>query len=145
MNLSSLDQIGLLLDAPSNLCLVVGDVTPTIACTIGAQKKLRVDTLLANQERLRRLPLWAASGLEIGGYFLMTLHRPVNVDKPAGFRAARDGDRGHQRSKSAPTRPHSSPRSTSCSLVNGSTIHPRALGRLHRRAHHRWLDPLLSR
>jgi UDP-N-acetylglucosamine 2-epimerase (non-hydrolysing) len=44
-----------------------------------------IDTLLANLERLRPPPFWADAGLEPGGYFVMTLHRPANVDDPAGF------------------------------------------------------------
>ncbi|MBS0307092.1 MAG: UDP-N-acetylglucosamine 2-epimerase (non-hydrolyzing) [Proteobacteria bacterium] len=135
----------LLLDAPSALCLVVGDVTSTMACAIAAQKlhvpvahveggirsgdwtmpeeinrlvtdaitnwffttsevanaNLRragvraeqiffvgntmIDTLLAHLDRLRAPPFWAEAGLEPGGYFVMTLHRPGNVDDAAGF------------------------------------------------------------
>jgi UDP-N-acetylglucosamine 2-epimerase (non-hydrolysing) len=135
----------LLLDARSDLCLVVGDVTSTMACAIAAQKlkvpvahveagirsgdwsmpeeinrlvtdsitnwffttsevanrNLRasgardeqiffvgntmIDTLLANLERLRPPPFWAEAGLQSGGYFVMTLHRPANVDDAAGF------------------------------------------------------------
>lgn len=135
----------LLLDARSDLCLVVGDVTSTMACAIAAQKlrvpvahveagirsgdwtmpeeinrlitdsitnwffttsefanrNLRqsgareeqihfvgntmIDTLLANLERLRPPPFWAEAGLQAGCYFVMTLHRPANVDDPSGF------------------------------------------------------------
>jgi UDP-N-acetylglucosamine 2-epimerase (non-hydrolysing) len=135
----------LLLEAPSDLCLVVGDVTSTMACAIAAQKlhvrvahveagirsgdwtmpeeinrlvtdaitnwffttsevangNLRtagvgderiffvgntmIDTLLANLPRLRPPPFWADCGLQQGGYFVMTLHRPANVDDPAAF------------------------------------------------------------
>jgi len=135
----------LLLDARSQACLVVGDVTSTMACAIAAQKlgvpvahveagirsgdwgmpeeinrlvtdaitnwffttsevanrNLRnsgvrdesiffvgntmIDTLLANLERLRPPPFWSSAGLEPGGYFVMTLHRPANVDDPGGF------------------------------------------------------------
>jgi UDP-N-acetylglucosamine 2-epimerase (non-hydrolysing) len=135
----------LLLDARSDCCLVVGDVTSTMACAIAAQKlhvpvahveagirsgdwsmpeeinrlvtdsisnwyfttsevanaNLRragareeqihfvgntmIDTLLANLDRLRPPPFWAEAGLQPGGYFVMTLHRPANVDDPAGF------------------------------------------------------------
>ncbi|MFO1266415.1 MAG: UDP-N-acetylglucosamine 2-epimerase (non-hydrolyzing) [Rubrivivax sp.] len=135
----------LLLDARSDLCLVVGDVTSTMACAIAAQKlkvpvahveggirsgdwgmpeeinrlvtdsitnwffttsevanrNLRasgareeqihfvgntmIDTLLANLERLRPPSFWGEAKLEPGGYFVMTLHRPANVDDPAGF------------------------------------------------------------
>lgn len=135
----------LLLDAPSQLCLVVGDVTSTMACAIAAQKlkipvahveagirsgdwgmpeeinrlvtdaitnwffttsavandNLRaagvgeeriffvgntmIDTLLANMPRLRPPTFWNDAGLQAGGYFVMTLHRPANVDDPTGF------------------------------------------------------------
>lgn len=135
----------LLLQAPSDLCLVVGDVTSTMACAIAAQKlrvpvahveaglrsgdwtmpeeinrlvtdaisnlyfttseianhNLRaagareeqihfvgntmIDTLLANLERLRPPPFWGTAGLQPGKYFVMTLHRPANVDDAAGF------------------------------------------------------------
>jgi len=135
----------LLLDAPSQLCLVVGDVTSTMACAIAAQKlrvpvahveggirsgdwtmpeeinrrvtdsitnwffttsevanaNLRnsgasdeqiffvgntmIDTLLANLERLRAPTFWDEAGLQAGRYFVMTLHRPANVDTADGF------------------------------------------------------------
>lgn len=135
----------LLLEAPSRLCLVVGDVTSTMACAIAAQKlgvpvahveagirsgdwsmpeeinrmvtdaitnwffttsevanaNLRragvpddriffvgntmIDTLLANLERLRPPPLWDELGLVAGGYFVLTLHRPANVDAGNSF------------------------------------------------------------
>ena len=135
----------LLLDSRSSLCLVVGDVTSTMACAIAAQKlgvpvahveagirsgdwampeeinrmvtdsitnwffttsevannNLRrtgvpderiffvgntmIDTLLANLDRLRPPAFWADAGLQPGGYFVMTLHRPGNVDDLRGF------------------------------------------------------------
>ena len=135
----------LLLDARSDLCLVVGDVTSTMACAITAQKlcvpvahveagirsgdwtmpeeinrlvtdsitnwffttsevangNLRsagipderiffvgntmIDTLLANLGRLRPPAFWAEQHLQPGRYFVMTLHRPANVDDPAAF------------------------------------------------------------
>ncbi|HHT9158225.1 MAG TPA: non-hydrolyzing UDP-N-acetylglucosamine 2-epimerase [Candidatus Brocadiaceae bacterium] len=130
----------LLLEQRSNLCLVVGDVTSTMACSIAAQKlcipvahveagirsgdwtmpeeinrmvtdaitnyffttsesanrNLRragvpeesiffvgntmIDTLLANMERLKPPAFWDEFGLENGRYFVLTLHRPANVD-----------------------------------------------------------------
>ncbi|MBF0214576.1 MAG: UDP-N-acetylglucosamine 2-epimerase (non-hydrolyzing) [Magnetococcales bacterium] len=130
----------ILLDRPSVLCVVVGDVTSTMACAIAAQKlcipvahveggirsgdwsmpeeinrmvtdaitnhffttsrvandNLRrlgvmesrihfvgntmIDTLLANLNRLRPPEFWEPMGLTPGGYFLLTLHRPSNVD-----------------------------------------------------------------
>ena len=135
----------LLLKSPCQLCLVVGDVTSTMACAITAQKlqvpvahveagirsgdwtmpeeinrlvtdaitnwffttsevanaNLRragvgderiffvgntmIDTLLANMDRLQPPALWQEAGLKPGGYFVMTLHRPANVDDVAGF------------------------------------------------------------
>jgi len=130
----------LLLEHRSDLCLVVGDVTSTMACSIAAQKlcvpvahveggirsgdwtmpeeinrmvtdaitnyffttsevasqNLRrsgvadewiffvgntmIDTLLANMDRLRPPSFWPKLGLQAGQYFVVTLHRPSNVD-----------------------------------------------------------------
>jgi UDP-N-acetylglucosamine 2-epimerase (non-hydrolysing) len=130
----------LLLKKRSDLCLVVGDVTSTMACSITAQKlcipvahveggirsgdwtmpeeinrmvtdaitnyffttseianqNLRrsgvsderiffvgntmIDTLLANMDRLRAPDFWSDSKLEAGQYFVVTHHRPANVD-----------------------------------------------------------------
>ncbi len=130
----------LLMERKPAVCLVVGDVTSTMACAIAAQKlwvkvahveagirsgdwtmpeeinrlvtdsitnhffttsevaneNLRragvddaaihfvgntmIDTLLANMDRLRPPPFWQELGLELGRYFVMTLHRPANVD-----------------------------------------------------------------
>lgn len=135
----------LLLEQRSDLCLVVGDVTSTMACAIAAQKlgvpvahveagirsgdwsmpeeinrlltdaitdwffttseaaneNLRksgvaderihfvgntmIDTLLANMDRLQAPPFWNELALERGGYFVVTLHRPANVDAADGF------------------------------------------------------------
>ena len=129
----------------SDLCLVVGDVTSTMACAIAAQKlgvqvahveagirsgdwsmpeeinrmvtdaitnhffttsevaneNLRragvgddrihfvgntmIDTLLAQRQRFRAPEFWGSAGLVPGGYLVMTLHRPANVDVPASF------------------------------------------------------------
>lgn len=136
----------LLLSAPSDLCVVVGDVTSTMACAIVAQKcgvrvahvegglrsgdwrmpeeinrlvtdaitnyffttsesagdhlrragvtsdriffvgNTMVDTLLAQLPRLQRPSFWDDLGLTPGGYFVLTLHRPSNVDDPGGLR-----------------------------------------------------------
>ncbi len=135
----------LLMKERSALCLVVGDVTSTMACAIAAQKlrvpvahveggirsgdwtmpeeinrlvtdaitnwffttsevanaNLRkagvaeeriffvgntmIDTLLTNLPNLRPPNFWAGAGLKPGGYFVMTLHRPANVDDLSGF------------------------------------------------------------
>ncbi|MBF0416767.1 MAG: UDP-N-acetylglucosamine 2-epimerase (non-hydrolyzing) [Magnetococcales bacterium] len=137
----------LLLEQPSVLCVVVGDVTSTMACAIAAQKlcipvahveggirsgdwsmpeeinrmvtdaitnhffttseraneNLRclgvtderiffvgntmIDTLLANLARLRPPAFWSEHALEPGGYLLLTLHRPANVDGAASLSA----------------------------------------------------------
>jgi UDP-N-acetylglucosamine 2-epimerase (non-hydrolysing) len=137
----------LLLKQRSDLCLVVGDVTSTMACAITAQKlcipvahveagirsgdwrmpeeinrmatdavtnyffttsdvanqNLRrsgvpderiffvgntmIDTLLAHMSRFRVPAFWETMSLVPGEYFVMTLHRPANVDTEAGFRA----------------------------------------------------------
>jgi UDP-N-acetylglucosamine 2-epimerase (non-hydrolysing) len=130
----------LLLQERAALCLVVGDVTSTMACAIAAQKlcvpvahveggirsgdwtmpeeinrmvtdaitnyffttsevanaNLRragvtddriffvgntmIDTLYANLERLRPPDFWESHALQPGGYVVLTLHRPSNVD-----------------------------------------------------------------
>jgi UDP-N-acetylglucosamine 2-epimerase (non-hydrolysing) len=130
----------LLVERRSDLCLVVGDVTSTMACAIAAQKlwvkvahveagirsgdwtmpeeinrmvtdsitnwffttsevaneNLRrtgvpessiffvgntmIDTLLANMPRFMKPAFWDELGLEAGKYFVVTLHRPANVD-----------------------------------------------------------------
>jgi UDP-N-acetylglucosamine 2-epimerase (non-hydrolysing) len=148
----------LLLEAPSALCLVVGDVTSTMACAIVSQKQripvahveggirsgdwtmpeeinrmvtdaitnwffttseyanenLRragveehrihfvgntmIDTLLANLERLRPPVFCNEFGLQPGCYFVLTLHRPANVDESHALArmlsAIVDGTRG---------------------------------------------------
>lgn len=148
----------LLLKQRSALCLVVGDVTSTMACAIAAQKlcipvahveggirsgdwtmpeeinrmvtdaitnyffttseaanqNLRrsgvsedriyfvgntmIDSLLANIERLRSPDFWSEMGLEAGHYFVVTLHRPANVDSLAQLKnmltAISEGSRG---------------------------------------------------
>jgi UDP-N-acetylglucosamine 2-epimerase (non-hydrolysing) len=150
----------LLLKQRSDLCLVVGDVTSTMACAIAAQKlcvkvahveagirsgdwtmpeeinrmvtdsitnyffttsevandNLRksgvanasiffvgntmIDTLLANMQRFAKPSFWDAHGLVPGEYFVITLHRPANVDSSSVFaellRAIATGTRGHK-------------------------------------------------
>jgi UDP-N-acetylglucosamine 2-epimerase (non-hydrolysing) len=150
----------LLMERRSQLCLVVGDVTSTMACAITAQKlhvpvahveagirsgdwtmpeeinrlatdaitnyffttsdaandNLRragvgeeriffvgntmIDTLLSNVDKLRPPAFWDEAGLQSGDYFVLTLHRPANVDAEAGFaallKAIADGTRGHK-------------------------------------------------
>lgn len=131
----------LLFNVRPDLCLVVGDVTSTMACAIAAQKlcvpvahveggirsgdwsmpeeinrrvtdaitnwffttstyaneNLRkagvnedqiffvgntmIDTLLAHLERLQPPLFWDELGLQADNYFVVTLHRPANVDE----------------------------------------------------------------
>ena len=131
----------ILLESPSDLCLVVGDVTSTMACSIAAKKlgikvahveggirsfditmpeeinrmltdsitdyffitsdiakanlkkeghgdekiffvgNTMIDTLLTNQDRLRKPAIWDELGLAQKKFFVMTLHRPANVDE----------------------------------------------------------------
>ena len=135
-----------LLGKPSNLCLVVGDVTSTMACSIAAKKlcikvahveagirsgdltmpeeinrmvtdsitdyffttsdianaNLRkagnpessiffvgntmIDTLLKQRPRFTPPPVWHALNLAPQQYFVMTLHRPANVDQAEQLR-----------------------------------------------------------
>ena len=141
-----------------DVCLVVGDVTSTMACAIAAQKlRVRVahveagirsgdwrmpeeinrlvtdsitdwffttsdhannnlraagvsddriffvgntmiDTLLVNLDRLERPAFFHEEGLEERGYFVMTLHRPGNVDSKTNLQdvitAVADASRG---------------------------------------------------
>jgi UDP-N-acetylglucosamine 2-epimerase (non-hydrolysing) len=148
----------LLMEKGGDLCLVVGDVTSTMACSIAAQKmgikvahveggirsgdwtmpeeinrmvtdaisnwffttsetansnltksgvsedriffvgNTMIDTLLANWDRLQRPTFWEAFGLTPGNYFVLTLHRPANVDAAGEFgrllRAILEGTRG---------------------------------------------------
>lgn len=147
----------LLLERRSDLCVVVGDVTSTMACAITARKlcvpvahveagirsgdwrmpeeinrivtdsvadhffttsrnaddNLRhagieeerihfvgntmIDTLLRNMDRLKPPEFWDAMDLRLGEYFVVTLHRPANVDKAQGLanllRSIGDGTR----------------------------------------------------
>lgn len=39
-----------------------------------------IDTLLANRSRFKAPPVWSSSNLEKKKYFILTLHRPANVD-----------------------------------------------------------------
>ena len=150
----------LLLSSKPDLCMVVGDVTSTMACAIAAQKlsvpvahveagirsgdwsmpeeinrmvtdaitnfffttseranrNLResgvaedriffvgntmIDTLKANFSRLRSPALWNDESLEPKQYFVLTMHRPNNVDEQeklvAMLNAISEGTRGHK-------------------------------------------------
>lgn len=137
----------LLLEQPSSLCLVVGDVTSTMACAIAAQKlnipvahveagirsgdwtmpeeinrmvtdsitnwffttsewagsnlkkagvdderiffvgNTMIDTLLTNMPHFSPPDFWQDKALQAGEYFVVTLHRPANVDAAGSFAA----------------------------------------------------------
>lgn len=46
-----------------------------------------IDTLLKNLPRLRQPACWNDLSLQTGNYLVLTLHRPANVDNPAGLTA----------------------------------------------------------
>jgi UDP-N-acetylglucosamine 2-epimerase (non-hydrolysing) len=139
-----------LMNNPTDIVLVVGDVTSTMACTITAQKlqikvahveagirsndwtmpeeinrlvtdaitnyffttsevanktlrasgygddqiffvgNCMIDTLLANKSRFIQPSIWEKLGLAEKGYFMMTLHRPANVDEGAKLKELMD-------------------------------------------------------
>ena len=139
-----------LMKNPTNLVLVVGDVTSTMACAITAQKlhikvahveagirsndwsmpeeinrlvtdaitnyffttsvvananlkasgytddqiffvgNCMIDTLLANRSRFIQPSIWEELGLIEKSYFMMTLHRPANVDEGAKLKELMD-------------------------------------------------------
>lgn len=137
----------LLMEKPCDLCIVVGDVTSTMACSIAAKKinnikvahveggirsgdwtmpeeinrivtdsitdfffttsevannNLRktgvtenkiffvgntmIDTLCKQMPRFSKPEIWDTYKLQEGGYIVMTLHRPANVDDPTKLR-----------------------------------------------------------
>ncbi|HAG76202.1 MAG TPA: UDP-N-acetylglucosamine 2-epimerase (non-hydrolyzing), partial [Thauera sp.] len=59
-----------------------------------------IDTLLANLHRLQKPAFWDSHELVAGEYFVVTLHRPANVDKGDNFsrllEAICEGARGHK-------------------------------------------------
>ena len=139
-----------LMSNPTDLVLVVGDVTSTMACAITAQKlqvkvahveagirsndrsmpeeinrlvtdvitnyffttsdvanenlkasgydsdqiffvgNCMIDTLLANRSRFIRPSIWGDLNLSEKGYFMMTLHRPANVDEASKLKELMD-------------------------------------------------------
>jgi len=139
-----------LVNNPTDLVLVVGDVTSTMACAITAQKlnvkvahveagirsddwtmpeeinrlvtdaitnyffttsevanktlrssghsddqiffvgNCMIDTLLANKSRFIQPNIWNELGLKDRNYFMMTLHRPANVDEGAKLKELMD-------------------------------------------------------
>lgn len=49
-----------------------------------------IDTLLQNIDRLKKPEFWDSFGLTEKNYFLLTLHRPSNVDEPENLKAFLD-------------------------------------------------------
>ena len=49
-----------------------------------------IDTLYRQMPHFRKPPVWDAHSLVEGGYFVMTLHRPSNVDDPKALQAILD-------------------------------------------------------
>lgn len=49
-----------------------------------------IDTLLKNEQRFTEPPVWQEVGLEKNKYFVLTLHRPANVDQEAQLKALLD-------------------------------------------------------
>ncbi len=49
-----------------------------------------IDTLFHNLERLKQPDIWNQFGLRNADYFLVTLHRPANVDDPFKLKAMLD-------------------------------------------------------
>ena len=49
-----------------------------------------IDTLYNNLDRLQKPGIWDEFGLSAGKYFLVTLHRPANVDDPHKLKAMLD-------------------------------------------------------
>ncbi len=61
------------------------------AARIARVGNLMIDTLLAHLPRARALRVPEAMGLAPGGYAVVTLHRPANVDEPEALAAAAPG------------------------------------------------------
>jgi UDP-N-acetylglucosamine 2-epimerase (non-hydrolysing) len=81
------DRVSDLLLAPSADAvdnLLAEGYPPASVALVG---NIMADTLLSNLERARARPIRQDLGLEPGGYGLVTLHRPSNVDDPATLRA----------------------------------------------------------
>lgn len=81
------DRVSDLLLAPSaDACdnLRAEGASPSAIHLVG---NVMIDTLLANLARARARPTLTHLGLDSGGYALVTLHRPTNVDDPAALDA----------------------------------------------------------
>jgi UDP-N-acetylglucosamine 2-epimerase (non-hydrolysing) len=76
------DRASDLLFAPSSDAVETLETEGYRADQIHLAGNTMIDTLLANRERAAARPIRASMDLERGGYGLVTLHRPANVDDP---------------------------------------------------------------
>jgi UDP-N-acetylglucosamine 2-epimerase (non-hydrolysing) len=69
-----------------------------------------IDTLLKHRGRFRRPSFWEKAKLERGNYFVLTLHRPSNVDNPVKLQKLLDTIRGGVRGRTVvfPVHPRTS-------------------------------------
>ncbi len=56
-----------------------------------------IDTLYQNEDRLQQPAVWKENGLIEGQYFLVTLHRPSNVDDPENLKELLDAILEHSK------------------------------------------------
>ncbi|MGH9013471.1 MAG: non-hydrolyzing UDP-N-acetylglucosamine 2-epimerase [Acidimicrobiia bacterium] len=85
-----------------------------------------VDTLMANLERARQRPALARFGVEAGGYGLVTLHRPANVDDPSELRPLLDalGEIAREVPLIFPVHPRAAVRLEALGAPRGVTVTP---------------------
>jgi UDP-N-acetylglucosamine 2-epimerase (non-hydrolysing) len=85
-----------------------------------------VDTLMANLERARQRPALAEFGVEAGGYGLVTLHRPTNVDDASELRSLLHalGEIAREVPLIFPVHPRAAARVESLGAPRGVTITP---------------------
>ena len=83
-----------------------------------------IDTLLANLDRARERPILQDLGVAAGGYGLVTLHRPSNVDEPAMLRALTDvlGEVARDLPLVFPVHPRTRARLAEMALAPGITL-----------------------
>ncbi len=84
-------------DSITDIFYTTSEVANENLRTLGhAESKIRyvgntmIDTLLKNMSRFQKPKAWDAYNLKDKGYFVMTLHRPANVDEEAQLKALID-------------------------------------------------------
>ena len=87
----------LVTDAITNYFFTTSDVANTTLKASGFQDdqiffvgNCMIDTLLANRPRFIKPAIWDELGLNEQGYFMMTLHRPANVDEASKLKELMD-------------------------------------------------------